>query len=140
MGLINYHIILLRYTNCLDIDKSRLSSPRTNPRYINGVEQFLDFAYAHNKGRIVISCSFLKCKFNKSHNRNTVLDYCCKNYFHPITNFVIYMWMWGGGTNFIYTQYFKWYSFQYYNTTKESRLFESRSGNAWSGQWCIRGD
>lgn len=57
------------------MDKSWISLPRTSPRYLVGVDHFLDFAFNRTGVNNQILCPCPKCKFKKWHPRNVVREH-----------------------------------------------------------------
>ena len=63
----------------MDIDKSWIAKPRNTTEYLNGLEKFLDFAFANSSIRDAIKCPCSKCGFQKWYKRDVIRDHLiCK--------------------------------------------------------------
>ncbi|CAN1161920.1 hypothetical protein LINPERHAP2_LOCUS24198 [Linum perenne] len=64
------------------MDKSWIHMPRNTQEYVDGVEKFLDFAFAHTRpGVQTIPCPCTKCRCNKRLNRDMVLEHLLRRSF-----------------------------------------------------------
>ncbi|CAN1338246.1 hypothetical protein LINPERPRIM_LOCUS37985, partial [Linum perenne] len=57
------------------MDKSWIHMPRNTPEYYEGIEQFLNFAFAHADDGTHILCPCPKCNFKKWKSRSEVHDH-----------------------------------------------------------------
>nr|XP_007153390.1 hypothetical protein PHAVU_003G031100g [Phaseolus vulgaris]ESW25384.1 hypothetical protein PHAVU_003G031100g [Phaseolus vulgaris] len=57
------------------MDKSWIDMPRNTLKYMEGLNKFLDFAFANNGVRGKIICPCQKCNFNKWECREVVYDH-----------------------------------------------------------------
>ena len=57
------------------MDKSWIDMPRNTPEYIEGLNKFLNFAFANNGVRGKIICPCQKCNFNKWECREVVYEH-----------------------------------------------------------------
>ena len=63
------------------MDKSWITLPRSSPRYLVGLNQFLDFAFARASVREQIACPCEKCMFTRWQSREEVFRHCVKKPF-----------------------------------------------------------
>ncbi|CAN1318491.1 hypothetical protein LINPERPRIM_LOCUS30836 [Linum perenne] len=64
------------------MDKSWIHMPRNTKEYVDGVEKFLDFSFAHTRpGVRTIPCPCTICRCNKRLNRDMVLEHLLRRSF-----------------------------------------------------------
>jgi len=69
-----YELFWLEQT-LFPMDKSWIDMPRNTPQYMDGLNKFLDFAFANSGVRGKIVCPCQKCNFNKWQDRELVYEH-----------------------------------------------------------------
>ena len=64
-----------------------MSLPRTDPRYLAGLNNFLDFAFRYSGVNGMIMCPCRNCNFNKWLTREDVFNHCLLKPFPPSYHF-----------------------------------------------------
>jgi len=86
-----YIFVLINRLFLMDLDKSWIDLPQNTQQYMDGLNKFLDFAFANKsvEGKIICPCP--KCNLNKWQNRGATYEHLILHPFPKGIHFGFYM-------------------------------------------------